>query len=66
MGSLLMNNNINKKIVEKIEEIPNTNVQNFLLDILEIEYEVRDQDKPRIKDRYEQKIEKYYSDSDDS
>lgn len=66
MGSLLMNNNINRKIIEKIDEIENKNIQNFLFEALQIEYEVRDQDKPHIKKDYEKLIKKYYSDYNDS
>lgn len=61
-----MNNNINRKIIEKIDEIENKNIQNFLFEALQIEYEVRDQDKPHIKKDYEKLIKKYYSDYNDS
>ncbi len=61
-----MNNNINKKIIEKIDNIPEKNIQEFLKDALEIEYDVRDQEKPRIRSDYENLINKYYSDTNDS
>ncbi len=61
-----MNNNINAKIIEIIDEIPEKDIQNFLKDALQIEYEVRNQDKPRIKRDYEKLIEKYCRDNHDS
>jgi len=61
-----MNNNINSKIKEILNEIPEKNIQNFLIETLNIEYEVRNQDKPRIKKDYEKLIEKYCRDNNDS
>jgi len=66
MGSILMNNNINEKIIEKINEIPKNNIQDFLKEALELEYEVRDQEKPHIGNKYRDLINKYYSDNNDS
>ena len=61
-----MNNNINEKIILKIDEISDDNIRSFLIEALNIEYKVRDQEKPHIKKDYENLINKYYSDNDDS
>lgn len=60
------NNNINTKIMDIINEIPDKNVQDFFIEALQVEYEVRDQEKPRIKKDYEKLIEKYCRDNNDS
>jgi len=57
-----MNNNINDKIIEKINEISDKNIKDFIIEALEIEYEFRDYDKPRNKEKYNNLIEKYCRD----
>ena len=56
------NHNINQTIKDKINEIDDKNMRDFLLKSLEYEYDVQDQDKPKVIDPYTKLINKYGSD----
>lgn len=54
-----MEDEINPRIIEKIEELKNTKIRDFLKDIIFIEFGKRDEAKWPFRDEYDHKIKKF-------